>query len=67
MPKVEIKAESCKSCEYCVVTCPKDVLAIGKDNNTKGYHYAVAVNPDACIACKMCAIICPDAAIEVFK
>jgi len=67
MPKVEIRSESCKACEYCIVTCPKKVLAIGAANNSKGYHYVVPANPDACIGCKLCAIVCPDAAIEVYK
>ena len=67
MPKVEIRSESCKACEYCFVTCPNKVLAIGAANNSKGYHYVVPANPDACIGCKLCAIVCPDAAIEVYK
>ena len=58
MPKVEIRSESCKACEYCIVTCPKKVLAIGAANNSKGYHYVVPANPDACIGCKLCAIVC---------
>ena len=67
MPKVEIRSESCKACEYCIVTCPKKVLAMGAANSSKGYHYVVPANPDACIGCKLCAIVCPDAAIEVYK
>ena len=42
MPKVEIRSESCKACEYCVVTCPKKVLAIGAAHNSKGYHLSVS-------------------------
>ncbi|HWP79641.1 MAG TPA: 4Fe-4S binding protein [Candidatus Acidoferrum sp.] len=67
MPKVEIRAESCKSCLYCVNVCPKKVLAEGKHVNSKGYLYVVPVNPEACIGCKMCAEMCPDAAIEIYK
>ncbi|MBQ6058669.1 MAG: 4Fe-4S binding protein [Clostridia bacterium] len=67
MPKVEIRSESCKACEYCVKTCPNKVLALGAKSNSKGYHYVVPANPDACIGCKLCAIVCPDAAIEVYK
>lgn len=66
MPKVEIRAESCKACGYCVKYCPKQVLATGDAVNSKGYEYIHIINDD-CIGCKMCAIICPDAAIEVYK
>ena len=67
MPRVEINPKTCKACELCIASCPKGVLALGKDSNPSGYHYAVAVHPEACIACKMCAIVCPDAAIEIWK
>lgn len=67
MARVEIRSESCKSCQYCVQFCPKQILAVGKNVNKKGYEYVTAVNQDACIGCCMCARICPDAAIEVYK
>lgn len=67
MAKVTIRKESCKSCLYCVKFCPKKVLAVGKEVNSKGYQYAVAENEEACIGCQFCAIMCPDAAIEVYK
>lgn len=65
--KVEINSEACKSCQYCVVSCPKKVLAIGEKLNSFGYQYAVAANPEDCIGCAMCAQVCPDAAIEVWR
>ena len=36
MAKVEIVAERCKSCGYCVKFCPKHVLEIGTKVNSKG-------------------------------
>lgn len=65
--RVEINPESCKSCQYCVISCPKNVLAVGDKVNSKGYPYVVAKNPDDCIGCAMCANICPDSAIEVWR
>lgn len=65
--KVEIRKESCKSCGYCVKYCPKQVLEIGHEVNSKGYLYVTAAHPDDCIGCAQCGIICPDAAIEVYR
>ncbi len=67
MARVTIKKESCKSCQYCITACPKNVLAVGNEVNAKGYPYVYMANPDNCIGCTMCALICPDAAIEVYK
>ncbi len=67
MGKIVVVAERCKSCGYCVKFCPKHVLAIGKNVNSKGYEYVEPVNMDDCIACCMCGRICPDGAIEVYK
>lgn len=67
MAEVTIRKESCKSCGYCVKFCPKGVLAIGSEVNSKGYPYVVPVKAAACIGCALCAQMCPDAAIEVYK
>lgn len=67
MAKVEIVAERCKSCGYCIKYCPQKVLEIGTGVNTKGYEYVEPVNADACIGCAICARMCPDGAIDVYK
>lgn len=67
MAKVEIQAERCKSCGYCIKFCAKKVLALGTNVNSKGYEYVVPVNESACIGCCMCARICPDGAIDVYR
>lgn len=67
MAQVTIRAESCKSCGYCVKFCPKGVLAIGHEVNLKGYPFVVAAHPENCIGCAICGRMCPDAAIEVYK
>ena len=65
--KVEIDAEACKSCLFCIKTCAKNVLDITDAVNSKGYQYVVPVNAEECIGCAMCATICPDAAITVYR
>lgn len=65
--KVEVFTEACKSCLYCVNTCPKGVLGTTNAVNAKGYQYVVPVHADACIGCGLCATICPDAAISVYR
>ncbi len=51
MSKVIIKAESCKSCRYCIEFCPKNVLDTGTEVNKKGYPFVYVKNPDDCIGC----------------
>ena len=67
MSRVVIDRDRCKGCELCIHACPKDVLALSRDINAKGYFFAEAVNPEACIGCRICAITCPDVAIDVYK
>ncbi|PID90598.1 MAG: ferredoxin [Bacteroidetes bacterium] len=64
---IEVDVERCKGCELCVVACPKDVLALAKDVNAKGYHYSYMENAENCIGCSMCATVCPDSCIEVYR
>ena len=49
MAQVTIRTESCKSCGYCVKFCPKGVLAVGHEVNSKGYPFVVAAHPENCI------------------
>lgn len=65
--RVEIYAEACKSCLYCVETCPRGVLSRSDGTNSKGYQYIAPLRPELCIGCGLCARICPDAAISVYK
>ncbi len=64
MAKVTINIERCKGCGLCVSFCPKQVLALSKKTNAKGYAYAEVVN-DECIGCTSCAVMCPDTVITI--
>ena len=64
---VYIDKELCKSCSLCVRLCPRQVLAIGRTINKKGYNYAEVVRQEDCIGCRRCQTMCPDFAIYVEK
>jgi len=63
---VEFDVETCKGCELCIEACPQESLAMSKDINKRGYHYAVLVQ-DNCTGCVNCALVCPDAVITVYR
>jgi 2-oxoglutarate ferredoxin oxidoreductase subunit delta len=64
--EIVVDTERCKGCEVCVPVCPENVIAMAKQVNRKGYHFAQSTN-DACTGCTNCAIVCPDGAITVYR
>jgi 2-oxoglutarate ferredoxin oxidoreductase subunit delta len=64
--KIVISREQCKGCKYCVIACPRGVLALGETLNSLGYFPARVVNVEACTGCALCARMCPDICIEVW-
>ena len=65
--KINVVKERCKSCGYCIKFCPKGVLALGSEVNSKGYEYVQAVKEEDCVGCCICGRMCPDGAIEIYK
>ena len=63
---VTFAIETCKGCELCIDSCPQESLAMSKEINKQGYHYAVLVQ-DNCTGCVNCALVCPDAVITVYR
>ncbi|MGD9010046.1 MAG: ferredoxin family protein [Desulfobacteraceae bacterium] len=61
----QIEENLCKGCGLCVGVCPKNVLEISKQVNTKGYFPAYQARPDDCIKCTICCTMCPDVAISI--
>ena len=61
--ELHIIKERCKGCAFCVEYCPKDVLELSQEYNSKGYHYPVAVRASDCVNCDLCEMLCPDFAI----
>lgn len=64
---VKFNEDRCKGCELCATFCPKQIIAMSKTVNSKGYSVATMRDQEKCIGCTNCAVMCPDGAIEVFK
>ena len=60
-----IDADRCKGCGLCVSICPKKVLEISTEVNSKGYFPAYQARPEDCVFCAMCCLMCPDVAITI--
>lgn len=60
-----IDSDRCKGCGLCVSICPKNVLEIASEVNTKGYVPVYQARPQDCIFCSACCIMCPDVAITI--
>lgn len=45
MAMIKVIAERCKSCGNCVKYCPKQMLAVGRHVNAKGYEVYRAGQP----------------------
>ena len=63
---IDITIETCKGCELCIEACPQESIALSKEINKQGYHYALLVR-DNCTGCVNCALVCPDAVITVYR
>lgn len=63
---VKFNIETCKGCELCIESCPQESIAMSREINALGYHYAVLVK-DNCTGCVNCALVCPDAVITVYR
>ena len=64
---VNVSAQTCKGCAYCIDFCPTKCLEFSQEYNTKGYHFPMLVRPEDCSGCNLCGMYCPDFAIYGFK
>jgi 2-oxoglutarate ferredoxin oxidoreductase subunit delta len=61
--EVHILRERCKGCAFCVEYCPKDILELSSEFNSKGYHPPVVLDGEKCVHCQLCEMLCPEFAI----
>lgn len=65
---IVINTDRCKGCQLCLVSCPKDVIALAqKKVNAHGYTYVEAARLEDCIGCAACGTVCPDGCITVYR
>jgi 2-oxoglutarate ferredoxin oxidoreductase subunit delta len=62
---IHIIKDRCTGCGFCVEYCPKNVLELSTEFNTKGYHPPCVRMPEACVHCQLCEMLCPEFAIYV--
>ncbi len=65
--EVHILKERCKGCAFCVEYCPKEILELSSDFNSKGYHPPIVKDGKECVHCQLCEMLCPEFAIFVVK
>lgn len=63
MSKLLIETERCKSCGYCIASCPKKALSFVR---VEGKLFDdVVVDEEKCIGCGICYMVCPDYVFEL--
>jgi 2-oxoglutarate ferredoxin oxidoreductase subunit delta len=61
----KIDDDRCKGRGQCVSVCPKRVLEISGQINTKGYFLANQARPEDGVFCATCCLMCADMAITI--
>jgi NAD-dependent dihydropyrimidine dehydrogenase PreA subunit len=58
-PYPQINSLECKGCSRCIEACPKQVLQLGSELNSRGYRF-VQYSGAGCIGCANCFYACPE-------
>lgn len=64
---IRIDERYCKGCGICIRFCPKQILIISKEVNSRGYYTPCVVEAGECTNCHQCELFCPDFAIFVVE
>ncbi|MFH1007482.1 MAG: 4Fe-4S binding protein [Candidatus Latescibacterota bacterium] len=65
MVRFKIDIERCKGCGLCIVHCPRELLSLSLDPNSKGIHPVRISDPAQCTGCLNCTAMCPDVALSI--
>ncbi|MFN8007815.1 MAG: 4Fe-4S dicluster domain-containing protein [Terriglobia bacterium] len=57
--RIEVRADECKGCGLCVITCPVHCLEISDTFNNQGYN-PVRYLGQGCTGCGICFFVCPE-------
>jgi 2-oxoglutarate ferredoxin oxidoreductase subunit delta len=63
--KIMVLDEICDSCELCIEFCPRDVLEVSEEFNSRMFHPVKVVQREQCTGCLQCERICPSVSIFV--
>ena len=64
---IVIDDEYCKGCGICIHFCPKHVLEVSKEVNSRGFFTPWVVDGGECTRCRQCELFCPDFAIFIVE
>lgn len=62
---VVVFKELCKGCGICAGFCPRGVLRMSEEVNSRGFRVPAVVDESRCTGCGLCELLCPDYAIAV--
>ena len=65
MIEVVIDDRYCKGCDICIHVCPKKILELSKEVNSRGYFMPYVIDASKCTKCLQCELLCPDFAIFI--
>jgi NADPH-dependent glutamate synthase beta subunit-like oxidoreductase/NAD-dependent dihydropyrimidine dehydrogenase PreA subunit len=62
---IQVHAQGCKECGYCVEVCGMGVFEVGAEFNRRGYRPILAARGERCVGCMLCFFACPDFSIDI--
>ena len=64
---IVIDARYCKGCGICIRFCPKKILELSSESNSRGYYMPHVTDQAKCSKCGQCELYCPDFAVLIVE